>query len=131
MTRDDCISYLVSSKGWSEPAARGIVAHLDLSSTRSMVPTARWDRYCDHCSSLERSKEYISSALAFLDYELRNSFERVGRALDKATTAEAAAAEVAAYFGRDGARWLTLEEAKATGYVDQGNPELRKRPTRI
>lgn len=50
--------------------------------------------------------------MAFISEELRNSYEGVGRALDKATSPDEAASVVAAYFGRDGARWqAALEKA--------------------
>jgi hypothetical protein len=128
MTRDECITYL-KRLGWGPEAAQGIVAHLDTESTRGMIPTDRWGLFCDWASAHERKREYHSTALAFLDYELRNPREAIGRELDKAKTQADAAAAVAPYFGRRSAvRFLTLEEARERGYVDPGNPELRDAP---
>jgi hypothetical protein len=61
-----------------------------------------------------------SGALAFIDYELRNNFDKIGRALETAKTIAEACNAAAPYWSRiTGVR--AIEEANATGYAD---PEL-------
>lgn len=125
MTEDSAATYLVN-KGWPEVAAQAIVGHSGVAPTRSMVPSARWERYVDWASASAKNLNYPSAALAFIDYELRNSFHGLGTDLMKATHLDTAMAAIAHYWGRPSARFLTLDEAKASGYSDRGNGELRQ-----
>jgi hypothetical protein len=126
MTEDSAATYLVG-KGWPQLAAQAIVAHSGVAPTKSMIPASRWERYVDWVSSVERNVNYPSAALAYLDYELRNSFESLGTELRKATRLDTALAAIAPYWGRPvKVRFLTLEEARQRGYTDPGNPELRR-----
>jgi hypothetical protein len=45
---------------------------------------------------------YPSAALAYLDYELRNSYQSLGTELRKAQHIDTAMSAIACYWGRDG-----------------------------
>jgi hypothetical protein len=95
----DAVDYLVA-RGWSEPAAQAIAAHSGSGPPETMVPHARLGNFHDWCGMVERRRDYATSALAFLDYEFRDSFHGLGADLTKATTATEAAAAIAPYWGR-------------------------------
>jgi hypothetical protein len=95
----DAVDYLVA-RGWPEPAAHAISAHAGSGSPDTMIPYARQGLFHDWCGMVERRRDYVTSALAFLDYEFRDSFEGLGRELSAAATVDEAAKAIAPYWGR-------------------------------
>jgi hypothetical protein len=69
-----------TKKGWSELAARGIATYLGGDTPQMIVPPKRWGLYRDWASAHERNADYVSTAWAFVDFELRNAFHGIGRA---------------------------------------------------
>jgi hypothetical protein len=99
---DDAIEYL-KNRGWSEPAAQGIVAHLDFETPDNVAHLKgdRWQLYKDWASAHERRADYLSSQLAFVSEDLLGAFHIVGRDIASADTAEEAVRAAAPYFGRE------------------------------
>jgi hypothetical protein len=95
----EAADYLVG-RGWSEPAARAIEAHAGDGPPDTMIPHARLGNFHDWCGMVERRRDYVTSALAFLDYEFRDSFEGLGRELSAAASVDEAAKAIAPYWGR-------------------------------
>jgi hypothetical protein len=91
---------------------------------------ARWhgeylSKFRDWCSAHERNARYVSTQLAFIDYELRNSHHLVGDQLMKAKTETEAVEICRPYFQRVGAGGIPA--AGAGGGVM--NPLLVSPPT--
>lgn len=102
MNADACAEYLVG-RGWSQCAADGIAAWLDLDGDRLNIgcwPPERHGQMRDWCGMHERNVTYVTSQLAYLDYALRNTHAQIGLDLDAATTSEAAMAAARPYFNR-------------------------------
>ena len=98
----DAINYL-RERGWSETAARGIVAHLDFETPDNVAHLKgdRWQLYRDWASAHERRADYLSSQLAFVSEDLLGAHHAVGLNIASATTLDGAVSAAAPYFGRD------------------------------
>jgi hypothetical protein len=92
MTISDAAAYL-ENRGWPEHAARAVANSIDAGKWSE----ERLGRFHDFCSSNERNRAYATSTLAFVDWELRNNYEAIGRDLDAATTYEDAQEALAPY----------------------------------
>jgi hypothetical protein len=92
MTISDAAAYL-ENRGWPEHAARAVANSIDAGKWSK----ERLGRFHDFCSMNERNRAYATSTLAFVDWELRNNYEGIGRELDAATTYEAALKSLTPY----------------------------------
>jgi Phage tail lysozyme len=114
--------------GWTEEQAQELISSLNLvGGPRYWKPEYR-QKLHDWCSAHEKDQTTIEGQLDFIAYELRNSYQMIGNALDKAQTVEEAkeAVELFVRLISAGVRWLTADEAKAIAYQDSGNPELNR-----
>jgi hypothetical protein len=100
MTREACTEYLVE-RGWSQHAAEGISAWLDLDGPQLNVgcwSCSAIGKLRDWAGSHERNANYVTTQLAYIDYALRNTHEQIGRDLDAAADAAEAQEAAAPYF---------------------------------
>lgn len=80
--------------GWTEEQAQGLLDSLKLGSPIPLWKPVWLQRLRVWCSAHEKNPHNIECQLDFIAYELRNSYQGVGAALDQAKTVEEASQAV-------------------------------------
>ena len=128
-SRED-IRNLDSHGYWKDDQALALLDSLKLEGGRPKWRQEQIDRLHDWASERDhQDPSKVETQLSFVGYQLLNTHSGIGRELSKAQTYDNAREAVAPYvalISEPEVRWLTLEEAKATGYQDEGNPELKR-----
>jgi hypothetical protein len=127
MTTETKIIENLIDVGWSRETAAGMFDCM-IVNERNLCGWGerRWAQFIDWASANERNPFSIEGQIAYVNYTLRNNYEGIGIALRATKTREEAREAFKPYCNQiTRARFLTLEEAKARGYEDAGNPELR------
>lgn len=113
---------------WKDDQALALLDSLNLTGGRPKWKQEHIERLHDWCSAHEKKPNTLEGQLSFVGYQLLNTHEGIGRELYKAKTYDQAKEVVEPYVRllSEPVRWLTPEEAKAMGYQDEGNLELKQ-----